>query len=1540
MTYGSTDKAGNSELANSMTVKVDSTKPSVWLTARNGSMTAYNKPVFDFGATDVNGIASSAVRLARFDEETQQWSAPELITATSGKPLLSALTDGKYRLVFTAQDTAGNVAEASCDFTVDLPDSPFSFAPGTPSEGNTVLLCADATPARDGSWQTMTWQWRVTSPDVDPLTFDGPAYYLTLGTAGDFQVHLTVTDVGTGAESVSSQTIHANGQAPFTHALNVEVLDGTPAKLVGRFLDPGWRQSHEAEWAIDGVPDRVETTMTEDNRAAMDSGYAEGTSAPLRLSHGQYTGHLTVSDGTGQSTDSDFTVAPVAANPNRDESNNTFVDATPIKSNSVHLSYIQSAGDIDVFEVTVKPTSDNLQGLLPYGTEVLATLRDMPADYDLAVVQDYASAPDPNSVEAAEKASGSARSWQDSLKLKPGIDLSQEILKLKPGIDLWQETLKLKPGIDPGQEILKLKPGIDLWLETLKLKPGIDLSQEIFKLKPGIDLWQEILKLKPGIGFDRDPFLSMAFALSASPDSLDGWSFNDMTSTGLANTTASGTDIDFAELGFDNKVMEDKEVAGYSAHSGTEPEVVLANTNSVGGKTYLMVIGHNQAFSTSAPYALQVETSVPLDLLRKVNESAQALPPVVDSVNETSAPCNPDPSPPSQPEPLTLFVTQAQRIDALYGDAQEPHPFEHIVLPALHAACASDLVRGEVLSVPSSIYDGRAAGGTAGWDENPWDTTMANAVTETIRTEIQQELEQHPSIKYVVLVGSDDVIPQRRVQDGTVCGNERAYASDSWLKSSSPLLAAMYDSKILTDDYYVDSSGIPFNNDYLYVPTRAISRLVETPSEIALEIQRFLDSGGRLAGGSSVVTGQDFITDCAERVSTLLQAAKITPVLESISDWKVADLKRDLLDAGRDVASINAHCDHYRVISAHGSHNFSTPGFDWTAEILYGTTIADAPDFLGKLVFTVGCHAGLNVPDRQVAVPADYVGQEDPRLDIAQAMARQQGVLVANTGYGFGDYETIAGSETMMVNLADQATTADGATVQEDDATPAREETGQPLGVALAKAKAQYYCSAASLDPYDVKSIMQTTLYGMPQYRLECTTHEAPQPVQSSGLRSMAKVPLDGGAAGVGGAGVPLIDPASGTQATLQLTVVDGGQRTTYDAVPLYEEVTADGSHIIKAAVPNTTILDSESTPDRPTQPKVVAILQADTNPVKSAIVTEGTYFKLPDFNPQMAVWTEGEHSFAEALESADGWWPEPQVKVRTVESVDGVDQTLIVLPGQFKSDSAAGAAVIGTERVWTTMTVELTRGSPADYVRPTVNSVNLTYQGTHWTATVDAEDDKSGIASMVVAQVGVPDTTSKTFEQPIPVDANVYSLDLSDLLSGVTASDVEITVAVTDGAGNTTVKTGKGMFITGPPTGTAKLNSGAEATYSRTVSLDSDVLHATEVRTRVDDDAWSDWQPYASSVPVILTGATGTKTVSARYRNDSNPQVLPVSDSIDFEQIRITSPADGATTTDNTPTLQFAVTSAQTVVVKLDDATVNVASGQDSGLWLVARTR
>ena len=571
--------------------------------------------------------------------------------------------------------------------------------------------------------------------------------------------------------------------------------------------------------------------------------------------------------------------------------------------------------------------------------------------------------------------------------------------------------------------------------------------------------------------------------------------------------------------------------------------MVQATTDFVNGKTYIAVKGANGAFS-DRPYTLQVETSQPVDARQALDDGRARGPKVEGGSAAVTVPYTSVTG-----DPQTLYVTQPERIDAIYKTDAEPHPWADTVMPTLTAACESpDAGYGTILALPSNIYDE--------WDEHPWDTTLANGVSEEVRRIIDNYLygegqtSGHPSIKYVVLVGDDEVVPQHRVQDQTILGNERAYVQASYLKADSPLLAGMFDSTVLTDDYYVDAHPIPYNGRSLYVPDIAVARLVETPSEIAGTVQRFLEhpvlaEGSAVVPGepSSVVTGQDFMKDGALRVKAILDAAfPANPAtLEDLSAWKAADVRRDMLDASVDVTSLNAHFVHYGGISAYG-YDQDLQGLNWAGEFMASSEIAGASDFVGKLVFSMGCHVGLNVPDDQVGVQMDSGGGVDPRLDIAQAMARQQGVLVGSTGFGFGDTETIAGTEALVGIFADQASTADQATTADDPATAG---TGQPIGLALAAAKRQYLGSLTALTPYDEKSSIEFEMYGMPQYRLKCTTHAPVSGLQGNSVGSAASAGFAPGtqqAAGQHAAGQSAAPPD-----TFTLHVVDPDGTETHD---------------------------------------------------------------------------------------------------------------------------------------------------------------------------------------------------------------------------------------------------------------------------------------------------------------------------------------------------------------------------------------------------------
>lgn len=87
-------------------------------------------------------------------------------------------------------------------------------------------------------------------------------------------------------------------------------------------------------------------------------------------------------------------------------------------------------------------------------------------------------------------------------------------------------------------------------------------------------------------------------------------------------------------------------------------------------------------------------------------------------------------------------------------------------------------------------------------------------------------------------------------------------------------------------------------------------------------------------------------------------------------------------------------------------------------------------------------------------------------------------------------------------------------------------------------------------------------------------------------------------------------------------------------------------------------------------------------------------------------------------------------------------------------------------------------------------------------------------------------------------------------------------------------------VWGTGEPTGTFSINNGASHTTTHTVSLDSTVTNAAEMRFRDETSTWSDWESYAANESWALPAGEGTKTVEAEFR-DRLGRVLALSDGI-----------------------------------------------------------
>ena len=133
---------------------------------------------------------------------------------------------------------------------------------------------------------------------------------------------------------------------------------------------------------------------------------------------------------------------------------------------------------------------------------------------------------------------------------------------------------------------------------------------------------------------------------------------------------------------------------------------------------------------------------------------------------------------------------------------------------------------------------------------------------------------------------------------------------------------------------------------------------------------------------------------------------------------------------------------------------------------------ADLPaDLSNGVVFTLGCHAGLNVADTYIANP--NLHEQAALLDWSEAVLRNGGVFQGPTGYGIGEKSSLAYSGRLLALYA-----------QRLDGTSS-------VGQALMFAK-QTYVQLGVASVYDAKAVQEATFYGLPMYRLGVAGQVAP----------------------------------------------------------------------------------------------------------------------------------------------------------------------------------------------------------------------------------------------------------------------------------------------------------------------------------------------------------------------------------------------------------------------------------------------------------------
>ena len=172
-----------------------------------------------------------------------------------------------------------------------------------------------------------------------------------------------------------------------------------------------------------------------------------------------------------------------------------------------------------------------------------------------------------------------------------------------------------------------------------------------------------------------------------------------------------------------------------------------------------------------------------------------------------------------------------------------------------------------------------------------------------------------PSVQNVVLVGGDSVVPFARLDDLTTVANEAGY--DNPVVGQLPRVGAPGPGRCSRTTRTRPPQPVPYFGRQLHVPDLAVGRLVETPAQIAAQVDAFATANGRPRSASTALTtGYDFLTDGAlpsARRSADLTGAGTRPDLGHVGPRQSRARGHACRPGCGDppVTSLNGHADYY-----------------------------------------------------------------------------------------------------------------------------------------------------------------------------------------------------------------------------------------------------------------------------------------------------------------------------------------------------------------------------------------------------------------------------------------------------------------------------------------------------------------------------------------------------------------------------------------------------------------------------------------------------
>ena len=351
--------------------------------------------------------------------------------------------------------------------------------------------------------------------------------------------------------------------------------------------------------------------------------------------------------------------------------------------------------------------------------------------------------------------------------------------------------------------------------------------------------------------------------------------------------------------------------------------------------------------------------------------------------------------------------------------------------------------------------------------------------------------------------------------------------------------------------------------------------------------------------------GYDFLSDGATEVRTALNARPGLNVPASATfinqTWTQANVISALLTTAPSVASLNGHADHSRFQPPSVPNALTRP-VPFTTTNLTATAAATLPN---RLVFSMGCHAGLSVGDALVAQQA---------LDWPQGYSREGATYLGNTTFGYGDTNVVAYSEELNRLLAEQV------------------RAGGPIGDALRLAKNEYFSTRGVFGVYDEKAMAAFTLYGMPMWSIGAPTQ--PASVVTGGIQ-----PLEA-ASGASTLAIPAT--------TVGTDPVTGLPIEQFDASPAFTQVPPSGTSYFLRGDSGVQVSHL-----RPIQPKMV--IELGGTQAHGALVTGLTSTDAGGVNPVYARPIVDQSANEPELSFNDVAYPSKLLTVRSFQVAAGI---------------------------------------------------------------------------------------------------------------------------------------------------------------------------------------------------------------------------------------------------------------------------------------------